>query len=203
MNTPMQPGPPIGIVNIETLSGDFHSLKKYSFDFQRRNGQRQRQTREVYDTGGGATVLLYNRTHRTVVLTRQFRLPVCLDGKDDGMLVETPAGMLENETPDERIRDEIEEETGYCIEQVTKIFEVYMSPASVREKVYFFIAEYRPDRRKDAGGGVASEGEDIEVLELPFGQAYDMMASGEIMDAKNMLLLQYAALHIFAEPGKA
>jgi nudix-type nucleoside diphosphatase (YffH/AdpP family) len=188
---------PIKIVGAKTLSNDWHVLKKYTFDFHRRNGEWQRQNREVYDTGSGATVLLYNRECRTVILTRQFRLPAYLDGLADGMLIETPAGMLENEMPDDRIRDEIEEETGYCVNQVTKAFEAYMSPGSVKERLFFFIAEYHPDKRKDAGGGVESEGEDIEVLELPFDKACEMMEKGEIMDAKTIMLLQYAALRLF------
>lgn len=190
-------GPLIKIVNVDTLSDDWHVLKKYTFDFHRQDGQWQRQSREVYDTGGGATVLLYNRQLRTVVLTRQFRMPVYLDGRDDGMLIETPAGMLENEAPADRIRDEIEEETGYCVSQVSKAFEAYMSPGSVKEKVFFFTAEYQPDKRRDGGGGVESEGEDIEVLELSFDEACRMMENGEIMDAKTIMSLQYAALHLF------
>jgi nudix-type nucleoside diphosphatase (YffH/AdpP family) len=188
---------PIQIVDATTLSDDWHVLKKYTFDLHRKNGTWQRQNREVYDTGGGATVLLYNREYRTVILTRQFRLPAYLDGLADGMLIEAPAGMLENETPDDRIRDEIEEETGYCVNQVTKAFEAYMSPGSVKERLFFFIAEYQPDKRKDAGGGVESEGEDIEVLEVPFDKACEMMEKGEIMDAKTIMLLQYAALRLF------
>ena len=189
--------PPIKIVDVKTLSADWHVLKKYTFDFHRKNGEWQRQSREVYDTGGGATVLLYNRACRTLILTRQFRLPAYLDGLADGMVIETPAGMLENEASADRIRDEIEEETGYCVDQVTQVFEVHMSPGSVKERQFFFIAEYQPDKRKDAGGGVESEGEEIEVLELPFEKAYEMMEKGEIRDAKTIILLQYAALRLF------
>ena len=190
---------PIKIVNIDTLSDDWHVLRKYTFELRRKNGEWQRQKREVYDTGNGATVLLYNLNRRTVVFVRQFRLPAYLNGHIGGMLIETPAGLLENETPAERIRDEIEEETGYCIDQVTKVFESYMSAGSVTERLFFFIAEYRPDNRKDSGGGVKSEGEDIEVLELPFDKACDMMERGEIVDGKTIMLLQYAALHIFGK----
>ncbi|HYD97240.1 MAG TPA: NUDIX domain-containing protein [Noviherbaspirillum sp.] len=191
----------IKIVDVETLSDDWYTLKKYSFDFRRKNGEWQRQTREVYHSGNGATVLLYNRLQRTVVLTRQFRLPAYLNGVADGMLIETPAGLLEDQAPADRIRHEIEEETGYEVDQVTKVFEAYMTPGAVAERAFFFVAEYQPDKRKDAGGGVAAEGEDIEVLELPFDKACEMMEKGEIIDCKTIMLLQYAALNLFGKSG--
>jgi nudix-type nucleoside diphosphatase (YffH/AdpP family) len=190
------------ILEVKTLSDDWHSLKKYTFEYRRKTGELQRQEREVYDTGGGATVLLYNLEQRTVILTRQFRMPAYLIGHADGMMIETPAGMLEDENPEERIKDEIEEETGYAINQVAKVFEAQMSPGSILEHIHFFIAAYSPVQRENAGGGLKSEGEDIEVLELAFEKAWEMMVNGDIIDAKTMLLLHYAAQNLFQKHEK-
>lgn len=184
----------VRIVETQTLSDDWYVLKKYTFDYQRRDGQWQRQSREAYDRGNGATILLYNRAERCVILTRQFRLPVFLNGYDN-VLTETAAGLLDEAEPEVRIRAEAEEETGYLVDNVEKVFEAYMSPGSVTEKLYFFIGEYDPARRRSAGGGVAQEGEDIEVVKMPIDDALRAVREGEIVDAKTIMLLQYAALN--------
>ncbi len=186
----------VRIVNEQILSDDWYLLKKITFDYLRHDNTWQRQSREAYDRGNGAVLLLYNLAQRTVVLTRQFRLPVYLNGHH-GMLIEAPAGLLDNADPEQRIRHEAEEETGYQIDTVTQIFEAYMSPGSVTEKLHFFIAQYDAASRVGKGGGVESEGEDIEVRELGFDEAMAMLRSGEIADAKTIMLLQYAALNLF------
>ncbi|KPC54298.1 NUDIX domain-containing protein [Amantichitinum ursilacus] len=186
----------IRIIHVETLSDDWYVLKKTTFDFLRANGTWQRQSRETYDRGHGSTLLLYNLAQRSVVLIRQFRLPTFVDGYP-GWLIEAPAGLLEQASPEERIRLEVEEETGYRVHALQKIFEAYMSPGSVTEKLYFFVAEYEANHRITAGGGLEGEGEDIEVLELRFDDALAMIANGEIVDGKTIMLLQYAALHLF------
>nr|WP_315212052.1 NUDIX domain-containing protein [uncultured Duganella sp.] len=185
----------IRIHKVETLSDDWFVLKKTTFDYRRSDGTWQRQSRETYDRGHGATILLYNRERRTVVLVRQFRFPAYVEGHP-GFLIEAPAGLLDQATPEVRIKAEVEEETGYRIGEVHKVFEAFMSPGSVTERLHFFVAEYDPASRPGAGGGVAEEGEDIEVLELTMEQAMAMMASGEIADGKTIMLLQYAALHL-------
>ena len=185
----------IRIHKVETLSDDWFVLKKTTFDYRRRDGTWQRQSRETYDRGHGATILLYNRERRTVVLVRQFRFPAYVEGHP-GFLIEAPAGLLDQATPEVRIKAEVEEETGYRIGEVHKVFEAFMSPGSVTERLHFFVAEYDPASRPGSGGGVAEEGEDIEVLELTMEQAMAMMASGEIADGKTIMLLQYAALHL-------
>ncbi|EPS2708618.1 NUDIX domain-containing protein [Cronobacter turicensis] len=184
----------VRIIETQTLSDDWYVLKKYTFDYQRRDGQWQRQSREAYDRGNGATILLYNRAERCVILTRQFRLPVFLNGYD-GLLTETAAGLLDEAEPETRIRAEAEEETGYVVDNVEKVFEAYMSPGSVTEKLYFFIGEYDPARRSGTGGGVAEEGEDIDVVKMPIDDALCAVRDGEIVDAKTIMLLQYAALN--------
>ncbi|WP_084997470.1 NUDIX domain-containing protein [Cronobacter sakazakii] len=184
----------VRIVETQTLSDDWYVLKKYTFDYQRHDGQWQRQSREAYDRGNGATILLYNRAERCVILTRQFRLPVFLNGYDN-VLTETAAGLLDEAEPEVRIRAEAEEETGYLVDNVEKVFEAYMSPGSVTEKLYFFIGEYDPARRRGAGGGIAQEGEDIEVVKMPIDDALRAVREGEIVDAKTIMLLQYAALN--------
>ncbi|EOV8960044.1 NUDIX domain-containing protein [Cronobacter turicensis] len=184
----------VRIIETQTLSDDWYVLKKYTFDYQRRDGQWQRQSREAYDRGNGATILLYNRAERCVILTRQFRLPVFLNGYN-GLLTETAAGLLDEAEPETRIRAEAEEETGYLVDNVEKVFEAYMSPGSVTEKLYFFIGEYDPARRSGTGGGVAQEGEDIEVVKMPIDDALRAVRDGEIVDAKTIMLLQYAALN--------
>ncbi|TWI58342.1 nudix-type nucleoside diphosphatase (YffH/AdpP family) [Pseudomonas duriflava] len=190
----------VRLTSTKLLSDDWGVLKKNTFDFLRSDGTWQQQTRETYDRGHGATVLLYNLTSRTVVLIRQFRFPVYqMDPRTEGLLIETPAGLLDDADPAERIRAEIEEETGYHVHDVTRLFEAYTSPGSVTEKLYFFAAEYDIDARKSAGGGLAHEGEDIEVLELPFDEALAMIRNGEIQDGKTIMLLHYAALYLFPQ----
>lgn len=185
----------VRITDEEILSDNWYLLKKVSFDLRLRDGSWQRQTREVYDRGHGATILLYNLARRTVVLTRQFRIPAFVSGHS-GFLIEAAAGLLDNASPEQRIRAEVEEETGYRVGAVDKVFEAFMSPGSVTERLHFFVAAYGSGERVGAGGGVAEEGEDIEVLELGIGEAMAMVASGEIVDGKTIMLLQYLQLHL-------
>ncbi|CAI2510285.1 NUDIX domain-containing protein [Serratia ficaria] len=184
----------VRIVETRVLSDDWYLLKKTTFDFLRRDGVWQRQSRETYDRGDGATILLFNREAQSVVLTRQFRFPAFVNGHD-GMLIEAAAGLLDNASAEERIRAEVEEETGYSVQNVQKVFEAYMSPGSVTEKLHFFVGEYRAADRIDGGGGVEAEGEDLEVLELPLEQALQAIRQGTIVDAKTIMLLQYVALN--------
>jgi len=189
------PSTPIRITAEQTLSDDWYLLKKYSFDLQRRDGSWQSQTREVYDRGNGATILLYNLERRTVVLTRQFRMPAFVNGHS-GYLIEAAAGLLDNASPEERIRLEAEEETGYVVRSVKKIFDAFMSPGSVTERIHFFVGEYQPHDRVGNGGGLEEEGEDIDVLELSFDEAIAMVDSGAIADGKTIMLLQYLQLRL-------
>lgn len=184
----------VRIVDSKILSDDWYLLKKYTFELKRRDGEWQRQNREVYDRGNGATILLYNVHQRTVILTRQFRFPIYVNG-NPGQLLEAPAGLLDNLDPDSRIKAEAEEETGYRIEHVQKVFEAFMSPGSVTEKLYFYIAEYDESHRAETGGGVKEEGEDIEVIEMAFTEAMRQVKTGEIADAKTIMLLQYIAIN--------
>jgi nudix-type nucleoside diphosphatase (YffH/AdpP family) len=183
----------VRIIETTVLSNDWYVLKKTTFDFLRSDGVWQRQSRETYDRGNGATILLFNRERQTVVLTRQFRLPAFVNGHD-GMMIEAAAGLLDNASPEERIRAEAEEETGYRVQNVEKVFEAYMSPGSVTEKLHFFIAEYDASSRVGHGGGVEAEGEDLEVIEWPLQDALDAVRRGEIVDAKTIMLLQFVAL---------
>ncbi|WP_019580102.1 NUDIX domain-containing protein [Pseudomonas mandelii] len=188
----------VNIIESQVLSHDWYLLKKITFDYLRNNGDWQRQTREVYDRGNGAAILLFNRAKKTVVLTRQFRLPVFVNGHD-GLLIEVAAGLLEGAAPEERIRAEAEEETGYRVHHVQKVFESYMSPGSVTEKLHFFIAEYDASSKVSEGGGLEDETEELEVLEWKFDDALEAFYRGEICDAKTIMLLQYAAMkNIFA-----
>jgi nudix-type nucleoside diphosphatase (YffH/AdpP family) len=186
----------VRVHNVEVLSDDWYLLKKTTFDFLRSDGTWQRQSRETYDRGNGATILLYNLAQRTVILVRQFRFPAFVNGWND-LLIEAPAGLLDEASPDERIKLEVEEETGYRVSQVRKIFDAYMSPGSVTEKLYFFVAEYDANSKVSDGGGMEQEGEDIGVLELNIDDALAMIDAGEIVDGKTIMLLQYAALRIF------
>lgn len=186
--------PAVKIIEEKLLSDNWYVLKTTTFDLQRRDGSWQRQHRETYDRGNGATILLYNRSKGTVILTRQFRFPAYVNGTPDGMLIETCAGLLDQDDAVTAIRRETEEETGYRITDVRKVFEAYMSPGSVTERVYFFVGEYSDADKQGAGGGHAHEGEDIEVLELPFAEALAQIESGQIRDGKTIMLLQYAQL---------
>jgi nudix-type nucleoside diphosphatase (YffH/AdpP family) len=187
----------IRVHDVEVLSDDWYVLKKTTFDYRRRDGRWQRLSRETYDRGNGATLLLYDRARATVVLTRQFRYPAYVNGSTNGFLIEACAGLLERDDAESCIRREAEEETGFRVGAVTRLFEAYMSPGSVTERLVFFAAEYVATERVGTGGGAAHEGEDIEVLELPLDRALGMIATGEIVDGKTILLLQYAALHLF------
>ncbi|HMM89436.1 NUDIX domain-containing protein [Bradyrhizobium sp.] len=186
----------VRVRNVEILSDRHYRLNEVEFDYRRGNGEWQTQKREVFDRGHAATLLPYNLANRTVVLARQFRLPAYLAGHDD-LMIEAAAGMLDDETPEKRILAEAEEEIGYRLHDVRKVFEAFMSPGSVTERLYFFVAEYEVAMRIGNGGGLAEEGEDIEVLELSIDTALAMIADGRIVDAKTIMLLQYAALNIF------
>lgn len=187
--------PDVKIVQQEVLSDNWYRLNKITFDYRTATGEWQRQAREAYDRGNGAVILLYNKMAQTVVLTRQFRMPTYLNGNKTGMLVEACAGLLDKDNPEDCIKREAEEETGYRVSEVKKIFEAYMSPGSVTEILHFFVAEYTKEMKIGAGGGHESEHENIEVLEVPFADALQMMANGQIRDAKTIMLLQYAQLH--------
>ncbi|MCE7862649.1 MAG: GDP-mannose pyrophosphatase NudK [Bacteroidetes bacterium CHB5] len=184
----------VRILNTEVLSNNWYVLNKVTFEYRSRKGEWTKQSREAYDRGNGATILLYNIETKTVILTRQFRLPTYINGNTDGMLIETCAGLLDLDNPEDCIRKETEEETGFTLKDVQKVMEVYMSPGSVTELIYFFIAEYSKDMKTSAGGGLAGH-EDIEVLEFPFDKALAMIATGEIKDGKTIMLLQYLRLH--------
>jgi nudix-type nucleoside diphosphatase (YffH/AdpP family) len=186
----------VRVQNVRLLSDNYYTLKTTTFEWRRANGEWQTQHRETYDRGDCATILPYNPAQRTVLLVRQFRYPAYVNGYED-LLIEAAAGVLDNEPPEVRIRAEAEEEIGYRLGAVRKIFEAFMSPGSVTEKQHFFVAEYDSSMRIGSGGGLADEGEDIEVLELPIDQTLAMIADGRIQDAKTIMLLQYAALNIF------
>ena len=181
----------IRIEKVETLADDWAVLKKTTLAFQRTDGTWQTLTRETYDRGNGATMLLINKEQRTVLLTRQFRYPAFVNGGAD-LLIEACAGLLDARDPEAAIKEEVEEELGVRVSTVTRIFESYMSPGSVTEKLHFFVAEYTADDRISSGGGVAHEGEDIEALEVPFAEALAMIDRGEIVDGKTIMLLLYA-----------
>ena len=183
----------INITKEEILSNNWYTLKKITYDFKKKNGTIQTLSREAYDRGNGATILLYNRQDNTVILTRQFRLPTFINGNADGLLIEACAGLLDLDNAEVAIKRETEEETGYKITNVTKIFEAYMSPGSVTEVLHFFVAEYSHHEKINEGGGL--EDEDIEVLELPFDRALAMIETGEIKDGKTIMLLYHAELH--------
>lgn len=186
----------VKIMKTEVLSDNWYTLRKVTFEYLKDDGTKEIQSREAYDRGNGATILLYNKEHKTVVLTRQFRLPTFVNGNVSGMLIETCAGLLDNDNPEECIKRETEEETGYKISKVEKIFEAYMSPGSVTEIVYFFIAEYFKEMKVSEGGGISEEQENIEVLELDFEKAFDMISTGEIKDGKTIMLLQYLKIRM-------
>lgn len=187
---------PVKIVEQKLLSDNWYKLYKYTFEITTKDGRTLRQQREAYDRGNGAVILLYNREQKTIILTRQFRLPTFVNGNPDGMMIEACAGLLDEDNPEDCIRRETEEETGYRIEHVHKIYDAYMSPGSVTEVLHFFTGEYSKDQQVNQGGGVDHEQENIEVLELTFNKAYEMISTGEIRDAKTIMLLQYAKLHL-------
>lgn len=186
----------IRVKDVRPLSKGHFSFNAVAFDWKRDDGQWQTQNREVLDRGDAAALLPCNLDGRSVVLVKQFRYPAYANGHDD-LLIEAAAGLLDDASPEQRIRLEAEEETGYRLHEVRKIFEAFMSPGALTEKIHFFVAEYDPSMRVGAGGGLAHEGEEIEVLELPFDEALAMIDDGRIVDAKTIMLLQYAALRIF------
>ncbi|MBD0417412.1 NUDIX domain-containing protein [Oryzicola mucosus] len=186
----------VRVEDVTTLSNDWYVLKKTTFSYLRSDGSWQRQSRETYDRGNGATILLYDPHRRTVLLTRQFRYPAFVNGHDD-LLIETPAGLLDDASPEDRIRAEVEEETGYRVTNVRQVFDAFMSPGSVTERLHFFVGSYSFADQVSEGGGNAEEGEDIERLEPTIEEALGMIRDGHIRDGKTIMLLQYAALHIF------
>ncbi|TRX42145.1 GDP-mannose pyrophosphatase NudK [Flavobacterium restrictum] len=187
--------PTIKIQKTELLSDNWYLLNKVTLDYQKKDNTWEIQIREVYDRGNGTAILLYNSENSTVVLTRQFRLPTYLNGNESGMMIEACAGLLDKDNPEQCIIRETEEETGYRLSKVKKVFETYMSPGSVTEILYFFVGEYTAEMKVSEGGGVVTEHENIEVLEYDFDQAYDMIAQGQIKDAKTIMLLQYAKIN--------
>ncbi|HVV54129.1 MAG TPA: GDP-mannose pyrophosphatase NudK [Mucilaginibacter sp.] len=185
----------INITKTEVLSDNWYTLRKITYEHQHPDGAVTLQSREAYDRGNGATILLYNKAAQTVILTRQFRMPTYLNGNRDGYLTECCGGLLDKDDPEECIRRETEEETGYRLTQVRKVFEAYMSPGSVTELLYFFTAEYDKKMKVSEGGGLDEESEHIEVMELPFEETISMIGTGEIKDAKTIMLLQYALIN--------
>ena len=179
----------------EVLSDNWYTLNKLTFDYQKADGTWEQQQREAYDRGNGAVILLYHKTEKTIVLTKQFRMPTYINGNKDGMMIELPAGLLDNDDPEAAIKRETEEETGYRITKVQKVFEAYMSPGSVTEILHFFIAAYEKEMKVSEGGGHTEEHENIEVLEIPFSKSLDMIKEGKIKDAKSIMLLQYAQIN--------
>ncbi|MFL9844237.1 GDP-mannose pyrophosphatase NudK [Flavobacterium rhizosphaerae] len=185
----------VKITNTRVLADDYYTLNKITYQFTKPDGSVVSQSREAYDRGNGAVILLYNKQKQSVILTRQFRLPTYINGNADGMMIEACAGMLDNDDPQGAIRRETEEETGYKVTDVKKVFEAYMSPGAVTEILYFFVAEYSQDMKVSEGGGQEQEEENIDVLELGIDEAMEMMKTGEIKDAKTIMLLQYVKLH--------
>lgn len=187
--------PDVRINTVDVLSDNWYTLRKIDFDYRDRHGAWSTQQREAYDRGNGATVLLIDWSRRTVLLTRQFRIPAYLNGHLDGMLIETAAGLLDEDDAATAIKREVVEETGYHVHTVTPLFELFMSPGSVTERVAFFVAEYTPEDRVGRGGGLVDEGEDIEVIETDLDVAIEQIANGQIVDGKTVLLLQWARLN--------
>lgn len=187
--------PRVKINKIENLSDNWYKLDKVDFDYQLKNGAWQNQLRESYDRGDGAAILLYNPSKKTVILTKQFRMPSYLNENPDGMMIEVCAGLLDADDPLTCIKKEAEEETGYKINNPTKLFEIYSTPGAVTEKIHYFMAEYDANMKISEGGGLEEETEEIEVLEIPFDEAMEMIYTGEIKDAKTIILLQHAKIN--------
>lgn len=187
--------PKIKIQQTDLLSDNWYVLNKVTFDYQKEDNTVETHVREVYDRGNGAAILLYNSIQKTVILTRQFRLPTYLNGNETGMMIEVCAGLLDEDHPEQCILRETEEETGYRLPAVRKVFEAYMSPGAVTEILYLFVGEYDASMKVSDGGGVDTEQENIEVMELHFDDAFAMIQTGEIKDAKTVMLLQYAKLN--------
>lgn len=187
--------PKIKIQQTDLLSNNWYLLKKVTYEYQKEDSTTETHIREVYDRGNGAAILLYNSKQKTVILTRQFRLPTYLNGNETGMMIEVCAGLLDKDHPEQCIIRETEEETGYRLSTVHKVFETYMSPGAVTEILYLFVGEYDATMKVSNGGGIATEQENIEVLEFDFDKALAMIQMGEIKDAKTILLLQYAKIN--------
>ena len=185
----------IKILETHILSDNWYTLKKIIYSYTKKDGSQLTQSREAYDRGNGSTILLYNKNQQTVILTRQFRLPTFINGNETGMMIEACAGLLDNDNAEDCIRRETEEETGYKITAVEKIFEAYMSPGSVTEILHFFIAAYSEEMKMSEGGGAENEEENIEVLEIDISKAMAMITNGQIKDAKTIMLLQYIKLN--------
>jgi nudix-type nucleoside diphosphatase (YffH/AdpP family) len=181
--------------DVELLASGWHVLRRTTYDYRHRDGRWSTESRETYDRGNGAVILLHDVARSTVLLTRQFRWPVYVNGHPDGMLVEAAAGLLDADDPETAIRREAEEELGVIVGPLERVGQIYMSPGSVTEYLHFYAAPYTPADRTGAGGGLADDGEDIEVVELPFAEALERCRDGRIADAKTILLLQWAALH--------
>jgi GDP-mannose pyrophosphatase NudK len=195
----------VNIKSTEVLSDNFFPLKKVTFEVEKKDGSKEEQVREVYNSQNGVTVLLYNKEKKTVVLTRQFRLASYLNRNPGGMLIETCAGLIDNEDEgaEDAVLREIEEETGFRVSKATKVFELYSTPGSVTEKIFYFVAEYADDHKVSEGGGLDEESEEIDVIEMPFKEAYLKIQNGEIRDAKTVILLQYAkANNLFPDDDK-
>ena len=190
--------PDVHVEDVEVTSDGWHVLRRTTLLHRRSDGRWERQQRETYDRGNGATILLYDLERRTVLLTRQFRYPVYVNDHPDGMLLETAAGLLDDDQPEEAVRRELAEELGAVVGSVQHVFDLYMSPGSVTERLHFFVAPWTAGDVALPGGGVAAEGEDIESVELPFDEAMRMVEDGRIVDGKTVLLLQWAAIHLFA-----
>jgi len=182
-------------IKTEVLSDNWYTLNKITFDYQKEDGAWETQIREAYDRGNGAAILLYNPKKGTVVLTRQFRMPTFINGNSNGMMIEVCAGLLDGDHPKDCIKKEVEEETGYQVEKVQKVFESYMSPGSVTEILHFFVGEYSENMKIGEGGGAEDESENIEVLEMDFVEALKLIKTGTIKDAKTIMLLQYAQIN--------
>jgi nudix-type nucleoside diphosphatase (YffH/AdpP family) len=187
--------PRVVVRDVEVTSDGWHVLRRTTLDYQGSDGEWSTQHRETYDRGNGATILLYDVERGTVLLSRQFRYPVYVNDHPDGMLIEAAAGLLDEDDPETAIRREASEELGVTVGELTHVFDVYMSPGSVTERVHFFAAPYSDASRTSDGGGLTDDGEDIDVLELPFDDALAMVGTGEIADAKTIMLLQWAALN--------
>ncbi len=185
----------VGVTRVEVTSNGWHVLRRTTYTFRQRSGKLVTEQRETYDRGNGATVLAYDPLRRTVLLTRQFRFPAYVNGHEDGMLTEAAAGLLDDDAPDVAIRREAMEELGVQLGELRHVFDLFMSPGSVTERVHFYAAAYTPNDLSGTGGGVEEEGEDIEVIEIPFDDALAMTADGRIVDGKTVILLQWAALN--------
>ncbi len=187
--------PKIKNIKTEVLSDNWYTLNKISFDYQMPNGEWVNQSRESYDRGNGATILLYDKSKKTIILIKQFRMPSYVNGNKNGVIIETCAGLLDGDSPEVCVKKEAFEETGIKIDKVKKVFEAYMSPGAVTEIIHFFIGEYNDQMKIGTGGGVDDEHEDIEILEIHYEKALQMISDGEIKDAKTIMLLQYMVLN--------